>query len=201
MNTVESVGATSANPGTSRLQRRGGTDNLLEHEAFFDLVPQCQILPIEPILERPDLCVSMLLLAQVERKRDAFVSSCVTQGSADQHGDATAIFPEELLLVGLNRPCRLEIRRRAFVSLAPFSWRQIGPAQTTRDEIVTTVLQHVEKRVIGLKNPSVEIPHENPDNVGIHQASHASPEQGGYLHLFVLFCGSRRLRSDGVRVR
>src|SRR4029450_13035352 len=50
-----------------------------------------------------------------------------------QHGDATTIFPEELLLVGLNRSCRLEIRRRVFVSLAPFSWRQIGPAQTTRD--------------------------------------------------------------------
>src|SRR4029453_16108914 len=71
------------------------------------------------------------------------------------------------------------------------------PAQTTRDEIVTTVLQHVEKRVIGLKNPSVEFPHENPDNVGIHQPSHASPEQGGCVHLFVLFCGSKRLRSDG----
>src|SRR4030095_3724055 len=115
-----------ANPVTSRLQRRGGTNNLLEHEAFFDLVPQCQILPIEPILERPDLCVSMLLLAQVERKRDAVVPSCVTQGSADQHGDATTIFPEELLLVGLNRPHRLEIRRRAFVSLPPFGWCQFG---------------------------------------------------------------------------
>mgnify|MGYP003693801973 CR=1 FL=1 len=29
----------------------------------------------------------------------------------------------------------------------------------------------------------------------------AGPEQGGCLHLFVLFCGSRRLRSDGVRLR
>src|SRR4029453_17414772 len=82
-------GSHPANPGTSRLQRRGGTDNLLEHEAFFDLVPQSQILPIEAILERPDLCVSMLLLAQVERKRHAFVPSCVTQGSADQPGTAT----------------------------------------------------------------------------------------------------------------
>ena len=45
------------------------------------------------------------------------------------------------------------------------------------------------------KNPSVEIPNKNPDNVGIHQPSHASPEQGGCVRLFVLFCGSRRSRS------
>src|SRR4029453_12222792 len=115
----------------------------------------------------------MLLLTQIEGKRDAFVPSCVTQSSADQHGDTTAILPEELLLIGLNRPRRLEIRRRAFVSLAPFSWRQIGPAHITRDEIFTTVLQQVEKRVIDLQNPSVEVKNENADNVGIHQASNA----------------------------
>ena len=66
---------------------------------------------------------------------------------------------------------------------------------------IEVYVQHVEKRVIGLKNPSVEIPNEDPDNVGVHQPSHASPEQGGCVHLFVLFCGSRRLRSDGVRLR
>jgi hypothetical protein len=140
---------------------------------LVDLVPQRQILPIELILERPDLCVRMLLLAQIERKRDAVVPSCVKQGRADQHGDATAISPEELLFVGPNHPSRLEIRRRAFVSLAPFSWREIGPAHTTRDEIFTTVLQQVEKRVIDLQNPSVEVKNENADNVGIHQASNA----------------------------
>jgi hypothetical protein len=111
-------------------------------------------------------------LAQIERKRDAVVPSCVKQSSADQHRDATAILPEELLLVGLNRPRRLEIRRRAFVSLAPFSWGQVRPAHTTRDKVFATVLQHVEERVIGLTNLSVEIPDEHPDNIGIHQPSH-----------------------------
>src|SRR5205823_10071496 len=105
-------------------------------------------------------------------ERDSVVPSCIKQRSANQYGNTTAIFPEELLLVGLNRPRRLEIRRCVFVSLAPFSWRQVGPAHTTRDEVFTTVLQHVEERVIGLTNLSVEIPDEHPDNVGIHQPSH-----------------------------
>ena len=88
-----------------------------------------------------------------------------------KHGDATTILPEELLLVGLNRPRRPEIRRRAFVSLAPFSGRQVGPADPTRDEIVTTVLQHVEKRIVGLENPSIETPEQDPNDVRINQSS------------------------------
>ena len=114
---------------------------------------------------------SLLSFAQIERERDAVVLSCVKQRTAKQHGDATAIFPEELLLVGLNRPRRPEIRRRAFVSLAPFSWRQVGPADPTRDEIVTTVLQHVEKRIIGFENPSIETPDQDPNDVRINQSS------------------------------
>jgi len=71
----------------------------------------------------------------------------------------------------LNRPSRLEIRNRAFILLAPFSWRQIGPAHTTGNEIVTTVLQHVEKCIIGLENLPIEIPDEHPNDVGINQPS------------------------------
>src|SRR6201999_1795527 len=132
-------------------------------------IPQCQIFPIELILQRSDLRVSMLLFAQIERKRDAVVPSRVKQRSARQHGDATAILSEELLLIGPNSPSRLEIRHGAFVSLSPFNGRQLCPAHTTRHEIFATVLQHAEKRVIGLENPSVEVPNENSDDVGIHQ--------------------------------
>ena len=99
-------GSHAGDPGKSGLQRLRGTDNLLEHEGSVDLVAQRQIFPIELILERPDLCFVSLSFAEIERERDAVVPSCVKQRTANQHGDATAIFPEELLLVGLNRPRR-----------------------------------------------------------------------------------------------
>ena len=195
MNTVESVGATLAIRDRAVFSVFGGTDNFLEHEGAVDLVAQRQVFPVELILERPDLCFISLLFAQIERERDAVVPSCVKQRTANQHGDATAIFPEELLLVGLNRPRRPEIRHRAFVFLAPFSWRQVGPAHTTRDEIVTTVLQHAEKRIIGLENLSIEIPDEDPNDVGINQPSNT---RLALLEVAIetrVLQGRRRLRS------
>src|SRR6516165_1067780 len=53
--------------------------------------------------------------------------------------------------------------------LAPLNWRQISPAQATRNDIFTRVLQHIEKRIIGLKNLAVEIPQTNSNDVRIHQ--------------------------------
>ena len=171
MNTVESVGATLAireRAVFSVFEEPTISSNI---EGAVDLVAQRQIFPIELILERPDLCFVSLSFAEIERERNSVVPSCVKERTANQHGDATAILPEELLLVRPNRPRRLEIRRRAFVSLAPFSGRQFGPAHTTRNEIFTTVLQHAEKRIIGLENPSIKTPDQDPNDVRINQSS------------------------------
>src|SRR6266852_1201166 len=54
----------------------------------------------------------------------------------------------------------------AFVALAPFRRRQISPAHSARDEIVTVVLQHAQKRFVGPDDSTFEVPDEDPQNVG-----------------------------------
>jgi hypothetical protein len=39
-----------------------------------------------------------------------------------------------------------------------------------RGKIVPAISHDAEKRVIGLENPTLEIPDKDPDNIGIHQA-------------------------------
>src|SRR3954453_4184118 len=92
------------------------------------------------------------------------------QRGTSENGQAAAIFPEKLLLVWLNSPGCLQFCQGAFVALAPFRRRQIGPAHSARDEIVTAVLQHAQKRFVGFDDRTFEVPDEDPQNVGVDQA-------------------------------
>src|SRR5882724_9597134 len=83
-----------------------------------------------------------LLFAQVEDERDALVRT-LKQRASNQHGQAAAIFPEKLLLVWLKDPGCQRLFQGTFVAFAQFGRRQIPPAQLTRDEILTAVLQHL----------------------------------------------------------
>src|ERR1700692_3402694 len=90
-----------------------------------------------------------LLFTQIEHECDTLVSASLKQRGTDQHRHAAAIFPEKLLFVRLSRPGSLQFCHAAFVALARFRWRQIRPAHSARDEIVTAVLQHAQKRFVG----------------------------------------------------
>src|SRR5260370_34027465 len=79
----------------------------------------------------------------------------------DHHGRAAAVLTEELLLVRAGGSGRLQVCQGSFVPIAPLCRCQIPPAPAKRDDIFTTVFQHVEKRVIGLDNLTLEIPHED----------------------------------------
>src|SRR5712675_323523 len=83
-----------------------------------------------------------LLFTQIEHEHDALVRALKPRAS-NQHGHAAAVFPEILLLVCLKNPSCQELCQGTFVALAPFGRRQIRPAQFTRDEILTAVLQHL----------------------------------------------------------
>src|SRR5262245_31951571 len=109
-------------------------------------------------------------LGQIENERNALVATFLEQRAADQHWHAPAIFPEILLLERLKNPGRAQFREGAFVPTAPFGRRQIGPAQATRSDVFVVVLQHAEKRIIGLENLAVEIPQTNSDDIRVHQA-------------------------------
>ena len=43
------------------------------------------------------------------------------------------------------------------ITLTPFRRCQVRPAHATREEIFTAVLHHVDKRLIRLDNPTLEI--------------------------------------------
>src|SRR5262249_60251354 len=154
-----------------RPERPRRADDLLEHRGGIYLGPQHQILLVELLLQRPDLSLGPLLLAQVEYECNAFLSAFFEQRTAGQHGDAAAILPEELLFIGLYGRSGLDLGHRAFVALAPFRRRQLRPPHRTRQEIVTAVLDHAEKRIIRLENPTLEIPEADSDDVGVDQSS------------------------------
>ena len=78
---------------------------------------------------------------RVEDEHDALVRTLKAR-SSNQHGYAAAVFPEVLLLVMKNASFK-ELCQGTFVALAPFGRRQVRPAQSTRDEILTVVLQHL----------------------------------------------------------
>src|SRR5438445_4370899 len=117
----------------------------------------------------PDLFLGALLFAQLEDERDTLVST-FKQCTSNQHGHAAAIFPEKLLLVWLRSPGGLQSRHGTFVALAPFGRCQISPEHSTRDEILTAVLQHAQKGFIGTDDTrAFDVPDEDPQNVGVDQ--------------------------------
>src|SRR5438067_9322822 len=85
-----------------------------------------------------DLFLGALLFAQVEDEHDALART-LKQRAPNLHGQAAAIFPEKLLLVWLKNPVCQCLCQGTFVALAQFGRRQIPPAQSTRDEILTAV--------------------------------------------------------------
>src|SRR5580704_1388943 len=86
--------------------------------------------------------LSALLFSQIKDEYDALVRT-LKQRAADKHWQAAAIFPEQLLLVWQKNPGCQCLCQGTSIALTPFSGRQIVPAQSTRDEILTAVLQHL----------------------------------------------------------
>src|SRR5258708_19121089 len=97
----------------------------------------------------PDLFLGPLLFAQIEHECDTLVPT-FKQRTSNQHGHAGAIFPEKLFLVRLSSSNGLQTRQGTLVALVPFGRCQISPEHSTRDEILTAVLQHVQKGVLGI---------------------------------------------------
>src|SRR5436190_24056385 len=117
----------------------------------------------------PEGLLGTLLFTQIEHESDTLVRTFLKQRASNEHGHAAAIFPDILLLKGLNSPGRVEFCDGPFVALAPFSWRQVGPPQSTRDKVRAFVAGHPQERIIGVANPAVQIPEHDPDDVGVDQ--------------------------------
>src|ERR1700730_15682149 len=51
----------------------------------------------------------------------------------------------------------------------PFGGCQVRPPYSTGGEIVAIVLHHAEKGFVGPRDSTIEIPHDNPHNIGLDQ--------------------------------
>src|SRR6478609_6086280 len=117
----------------------------------------------------------------------------------DQHGHAAAIFPYVLLLERLHAPLLRD--PPLLVAVAPFRRCKVSPAQTARDEILTVVSHDAEKCVIALQNPTSTLPDDDPDDVGVDQASYlrfAFAEIAVQTRIFQRDC---RLRGEQLQYR
>src|SRR5262249_14398506 len=124
----------------------------------------------QPLLELQPLGLCALALGQIEHEGDTFIRAFFEARDADQHLHAAAIFAEILLFERWQAAGHLQLCHPSYVEVPPFRRREVRPAYATRDHILTLISQHVEKLVIGLDDPTFEIPDEDPDDVSVDQA-------------------------------
>src|SRR5262249_48106208 len=77
---------------------------------------------------------------------------------------------EVLLLKRLQAPGQLQLLNQLRVAIPPLERGEIRPPDMARDEVLTIVSHDSEKSFVGLQNPTVEMPDEDADNVGVDQA-------------------------------
>ena len=111
-----------------------------------------------------------LALGQIEHESDRLVSSFFDRRRTQQNGDAAAVFPEVFLLNRQPDPSPFVLFDPLCVALAPVPGGQILPVDAARREVLTVVSDDPEKRIIGLENRTIEVPDEDADNVGFHEA-------------------------------
>src|SRR6516225_48490 len=109
-----------------------------------------------------------LLFAQIEYKRDPFVTASLKNGAAYQNGHAAAIFAKVLFFEWLKYSRGHDFFLRALVALTPFGRCQFCPGHTTRNKIRTAVSQHPEKGFVSLDNFTFQIPDVDPNNVSVY---------------------------------
>src|SRR5215467_6409448 len=126
----------------------------LEHSAPADLA-------------RARRLVRFLAIGQVEYEGGALIRHSLERRGTDQHRDAAAVFPEVLFLMRLGGSGRLQLRHTSVVSSAPLGRRQFPPSQSTRAEIVAAVSHDAEESFVRVYNPTIEMPDEDPHNVGV----------------------------------
>src|SRR6516225_10338001 len=113
----------------------------------------------------------LLAFSQIEHESDTLVPRILQARRTDQDGYAAAILAKIFFLECLRGAGHFHLLNRLSVAVPPFRRRQVRPAHATRDEILTVVSHNVEKRVIGLNDPTFETIDKYADDVGVDQAT------------------------------
>src|SRR6267143_1748022 len=121
-----------------------------------------------------------LALGQIEHECDALVTALFKCCPTNQHGHTATVFSRVFLLERLEPAATFLLFDPCVIPVAPVGRRQVRPPYAARNQVFAIVVHHAKKFVVGLKNATVEIPDENPDDVGIDQAPDlrfASPQR------------------------
>ena len=63
----------------------------------------------------------------------------------------------------------LHLCQGARFALLPFRRGQVGPSHTARDQILTTVSDDAKEGLVGIDDPTVGMPDDDADDVGVDQ--------------------------------
>src|SRR5260370_30338600 len=109
----------------------------------------------------PQSLLSALARRQVEHEGNTLILTFEAR-STNQYGHAAAVLADVVPFKRLQAPGALDLCGELLtIAAKPLSSRQISPAQAARDEILTLVSRHTEKRIIGLENGAIEFPNED----------------------------------------
>ena len=123
------------------------------------------------LLTLPQRLFRPLALGQIKDEANALICTLFEHRPADQHGHTASVFTQIFLLEWRERPDQLQLRDVTCVEVAPFRRRQHRTVQASRGEILAVVTHDTQKRVIGLKYATFEVPDHDPDDIGVDEAS------------------------------
>ena len=143
-----------------------------------------------------------LPLRQVEHEGHAFVAAVFESGVANEDQHATAVLAEVLLLIVSHGSSPPELLEPLFVTrLDPFGGCHVSPGEAAAEEILSLVSYDPEKRVVGIEYPSVEIPNEDSDDVGVDHATNSGFAFGELSIEIGIFQRDRGLRGEQLQHR
>src|SRR5882757_7990114 len=156
-------GVNEVAPGVCRIARHRDGDGI-------DHLPQLAPRLSELNLSLAQRIFHALALRQIEHECDALVSALFKCCPPYQYGHTATVFSREFLFERLEPAAAFLLFDPCVIPVAPVRRRQVRPPYAARNQVFAVVAHHAKKFVVGLKNATVEIPDENPDDVGIDQA-------------------------------
>jgi hypothetical protein len=150
-------------PGVRRVARHRDRDGI-------DHLPQFAPRLGELSLSLAQCFLGALALRQIEHERDALVTTLFKCCPTYQHGHTATVFSGEFFFERLEPAATFLLFDSCIIPLAPVGRRQVRPPYAARNQIFAVAVHHAKKFVVGLKYATIEIPDENPDDVGIDQA-------------------------------
>src|SRR6476660_9934490 len=109
-------------------------------------------------------------LGQIKYEGDTLVTALLKCCPTNQYGHTTTVFSGVFLFERIEPAAASLLFDPCVIPVAPVGRRQVRPPYAARNQILAVVVHHAKKFVVGLKYATVEIPDENPDDIGIDQA-------------------------------